>query len=649
MLLAGLAAAVPLILHLLQRSEGRTVKFPALRYLQRMAREHARSIRTRQLLLMLLRISAILLLALAAARPLLTLLGSGHPPTALVLVVDNSMSSGAVDGDRRVLDGLLEAGARSLERARDGDRIWILRGAEPWLPARPLTPEEARTELAAVAAAPGTAALASVLASALGIAGAAGMEAAEVHLLYDGQGSATDLIEAVEVPPGVTLLAFRPDGGPPLNRWLTGVLVGGGIPPLPGEPTEVSVELGASFPAPPSDAADPEGPARATGNGPVDVRLTAQDRLRARASIEPGATGLLRMGPFGEGWVQGFLETEPDGLRADDRAFFALRIREPVPVRAVGDPGPFVGQAVDVLTEAGRVRVGSGARMVVLGSGASVPGTVESAIVIPPSDPSLLPATNRVLARLGTRWRLAPPSGAGITGLEPSAAVDLTGVEVTSAYRLEGAPDGGSDRVLVRTQDGRPWLIDAVGEDARVLILASPVDPAWTSLPVSPRMVPFLDWALTRWAAGGGAGSAEVRPGQLVPISAEALRVVGPDGTSAEVGRERSFRPLSGPGIYRVEAADSLLALVAVNPWPEESDLARRNPAEGSLLATGLHALTGSPGEWDRRIFRVRTGPEGGGFLLVAALLLLLLEGAVAAAGVEASRRSPAPGTPSAP
>ena len=109
LLLAGLAAAVPLLLHLLQRSEGRVVQFPALRYLQRMAREHARSIRTRQLLLMLLRVAVVVLLAMAAARPIFTLLGTGHPPTALVVVIDNSMSSGAIQGERRVLDALLEA------------------------------------------------------------------------------------------------------------------------------------------------------------------------------------------------------------------------------------------------------------------------------------------------------------------------------------------------------------------------------------------------------------------------------------------------------------------------------------------------------------------------------------------------------------
>jgi hypothetical protein len=68
LLLAG-AAAVPLLLHLLQRHQGPRVVFPALRYLRRAEKESARRIRLRQILLMLLRMAAVLLLALAAARP----------------------------------------------------------------------------------------------------------------------------------------------------------------------------------------------------------------------------------------------------------------------------------------------------------------------------------------------------------------------------------------------------------------------------------------------------------------------------------------------------------------------------------------------------------------------------------------------------
>ena len=73
-------AGVPLLVHLLRRRIGRTVDFPAVRYLMRMEQEHSRDLKLRNRLLLLLRILAVLALALAAARPIARLFGVGHAP-----------------------------------------------------------------------------------------------------------------------------------------------------------------------------------------------------------------------------------------------------------------------------------------------------------------------------------------------------------------------------------------------------------------------------------------------------------------------------------------------------------------------------------------------------------------------------------------
>src|SRR6478752_1805634 len=116
-LLLGAAIAIPIILHLFQRHQGPRMVFPALRYLRRAEREHARRIRLRQFLLLALRALAILLLALVAARPFLRSGGAAHAPSAVVLVLDNSASSGTVEGDRRVLDILKARAVETLLRA----------------------------------------------------------------------------------------------------------------------------------------------------------------------------------------------------------------------------------------------------------------------------------------------------------------------------------------------------------------------------------------------------------------------------------------------------------------------------------------------------------------------------------------------------
>ena len=117
-LLAGLAVAVPIFLHLFYRRESKTFTFPAIRYLLRTERERSRQIRTQQLLLLLLRAAAVVLLVLLGARVHFPGPGTSHEPTALAVVIDNSLSTTVVEDGRRRLDAL-KAVART-RRGRGG-------------------------------------------------------------------------------------------------------------------------------------------------------------------------------------------------------------------------------------------------------------------------------------------------------------------------------------------------------------------------------------------------------------------------------------------------------------------------------------------------------------------------------------------------
>ena len=83
-------AGVPLLVHLLRRRVARTIDFPAVRYLERMEQEHSKDLKLRNRLLLLLRLLAVIALALAAARPIMRLIGVGHAPIAVAVVLDNS-------------------------------------------------------------------------------------------------------------------------------------------------------------------------------------------------------------------------------------------------------------------------------------------------------------------------------------------------------------------------------------------------------------------------------------------------------------------------------------------------------------------------------------------------------------------------------
>ncbi len=68
-LVGALAAAIPVVLHLLKRSPERRVRFAAVALLRHAPVEHTATRRLRQIALLLLRVAAVVLLALAFARP----------------------------------------------------------------------------------------------------------------------------------------------------------------------------------------------------------------------------------------------------------------------------------------------------------------------------------------------------------------------------------------------------------------------------------------------------------------------------------------------------------------------------------------------------------------------------------------------------
>src|SRR3954462_3364205 len=94
-LIGALAAAVPIVLHLLKREPEQRVAFSAGPLLTQAPVEHSSRRRLRELLLLALRVAALLLLAFAFARPFLAS-GAGQVGSGLtVIALDTSMSMSA--------------------------------------------------------------------------------------------------------------------------------------------------------------------------------------------------------------------------------------------------------------------------------------------------------------------------------------------------------------------------------------------------------------------------------------------------------------------------------------------------------------------------------------------------------------------------
>lgn len=623
LLAAAAAIGVPLLLHLFRRHESRRIPFPALRYLLRTERDHARRIRLRQLLLLLLRVSAVVLLALAASQPFLRSGDGAHPSTALAIVLDNSMSSGRVVDGERALDRLKRAALATVDLADDDDRVWVLRAGDPWDVAKPGSAADARNRIWETEVSAAASDLARAAGHAAGLVLQAGLAAAEVHVLSDLQ--ATALGEPPDSPPEVPVLVFAGTRGTAGNRYLDKLLIGGGLPPLADRPTELSVQLGGD-----------------TVEAPL--RLVVEDQIRAASIVPPGATATLPFGPFGEGWVSGYVETDPDDLVGDNRRWFALAVELPpeVSVRGSGEDAYFLLEAIDVLEEAGRLRPGDVDPDVVIageGAGASEVQAGRTVVVVPPADPALLPAVNRRLAEAGIPWRYEVNEARGEARIEESRLrFPLEDVSVAGGYRLVGTAEVGHE-VVVRLTDGSPWLVAGGTEDGPYRLVGSPLEPDATNLPVTAFMIPLLEWLVAPPGREGGLHRAAAGTPLALPQAATA--VVTPDGVRHPVDGAQDFRVTRTSGIYRVLAGDSVLSLIAVNPPVQESllEAADRERVAGAL---GTEArVIADLGAWTDAVFTERQGRELGHELLLAALLVLVVESWAAATGAATAQRRP--------
>jgi hypothetical protein len=619
-IVAALAIGVPIYLHLFHRHETRRLSFPALRYLQRTEREHARQIRLRQLILLVMRVTVLILLVGSGARLFFNGRGSAHPATAVVLVIDNSMSSGLVVGQVRVLDRLKELASQTLDAASDEDRFWIVRAGEPWLPALPQSAAQARVAVDAIEASDAGGDLTAALERAAELLRTAALEHREIHLLSDLQGTA--FRPAQESPAGtLPVVAWASETSSTPNHALSGVLVGGGLPPLEGQRTAVTVTALAT-----------EDTAR------LPLRILVNERIRGAATLPPGSATSVALPPTGPGWVRGYADTDPDALRADDRRYFAYRSRPAPLLASTGDAGMFVDEAVSVLASASRVVRGAAATAELLisagGEGLDQLGATGAALIVPASDPTLLPALNRRLADAGIPWRYESRALSGGTELRGRALpAPLEGVRVEAWYGMTLAAAPTTPTRTLAEVGTDPWAVqgtDAFGR--RYLLLASSLDARSTTLPVSTGMLRFIDWAASAWA-GRADSESELQAGTQLPAPMGATHVRLPSGEELEIDGTRTVRNTGKAGFYTFFSSDTIVSVVALNTPVDESDLERISRDELSVLIGPGVVSVDREEDWARAVFRTRQGPELWWPLLLVAATLLVIEALLAAAG----------------
>lgn len=134
--IAGLAcAAGPIIIHLLNRRRYRVVPWAAMDFLREALQRNRRILQIRDLLLLLLRTVAVLLVGLALAQPFFSQtsqLFDGTKPLHAVLVLDNSMSMGYRVSEDDLLERAKQRAKQYIEKLPADSRVSVI----PWCGSR---------------------------------------------------------------------------------------------------------------------------------------------------------------------------------------------------------------------------------------------------------------------------------------------------------------------------------------------------------------------------------------------------------------------------------------------------------------------------------------------------------------------------------
>ncbi len=498
--LAGsIAIALPIALHLLRRDIAPDVPFTAVRLLRQspVERVHRRSLR--DLLLLLARIAALLLLAAAFARPYIQ---GAAAPNLRIVAIDRSFSMGGGDRFARAL----ERARAAIDAAPGGERVAVIAFDDRAdLLAEPGSAADARLSLTGLQAGFGATRYSTVFDRVEELAsGAPGRLVVVTDLQQSGWGDS-----APPTLPAGWELEVQDVGPAAANVALTSIAV---------EPTRVRATIANS------------GSTGRSGN----VRMLLDDRLAAsgKYTVGPGATTDVSI-PW-QAPAAGGLKVaidDPGGLAADDERFAIVGGSERPKVLVVGSEdrgGLFLVRALgssgrdDVevtqgsrLAEMSADRVSSYAAIALMSTrGLDRRGrdliaayvTAGGGLLIaasPDLDPAILatvgewqPALSAAehgerttLAATDLRHPIFRPFGA--------LAANLGQVRFDRTWNV--APEGWS--VIGRFSNGSPALLERNMGQGRVVLFASDLDRRWNDFPLHPSFVPFAIEA-TRYVAG---------------------------------------------------------------------------------------------------------------------------------------------------
>lgn len=667
LLVASLAALVPLIIHLFSRRRVKVIEFSSVRHLQSMQKRQVRRIQIRQWLLLATRMLLVLAIVLAFARPTLQSGSIGsHASVSAVIIVDNSASMNRFVSDGNLFEIARQRTDELLATFSQADRVclmpMVVSAGEQFQFSSAAT---AREELGRLRPQLAGAGLTEPLERAAALFEETEDLNRELYLVTDRQAASlpdTLLWQQYQIP---ILVVDLPTG----ERENLGV---------------VKVDLGGQLITPHQEFVV-TGTIRNFGDQPASERLASLflDNRRVaqtEVSVGPGSETTVRFAASvpSAGLHDGFIELSDDPLPADNRRYFSFRIPDRFSVLIVQNDGgaPFLSLALNpgealnqywttkqvTPEEAASVPFGEFDVIVLAGLAGLPPPVAARARAAVESGRSLLAIQGAAteVSELNAIWsdlcgfetRSAMPQVVTRSGYYTIASIDMKH-PVFSLFRFE---DGklplikfyalpsivvADDAELLMTLSGEhPGLLERTVGRGRVMSMPLSIAPEYSDLitqgffvPFASRLVEYLASDLSALDQDQIAGEPVTRP---IPQSTPGsfVTLFRPDSVRVDLapeesggGQSVSAQPSELAGIYALRAGDREFDRFALNLPSTEGVLEQFDGGE-LAAATGATAvrLLSSGNDMQTQIAGLRVGTELWPLLLWIALALCAVE-----------------------
>lgn len=577
-LIGATAAAIPIVLHLLKREPEVRVKFATVRLLRRGPVEQTQRRRLRELLLLALRVTALVLLSIGFARPFFASQSASPSAGVTIVVLDTSLSLAAPGRFERARQLARDA----INGVPSGDLAGVVTFAdEAVVAARPSLDRGLALSAVdgALAAFGGTRYRSALNQAAELLDGRRGT----IVLISDLQESGWDAGDRAVIPESAQIVVSDVGPMPPnlavtatriVNDRVIATIRNGGT-----APREARVRMTVD------DVPAGEGSSTIAAGQSSDVTLPAARGASVSVSVED------------PGGVQGdnvrYLTPEPAGrstvlvvTTSGNLAREAFYVSNALAANAVDGPAYQVSGASGAdISKWDRSRLAQHAAVLVMSTrGLERSGRQLLADYVKQGGGVLVSAGPGVDGEV-----VADAVGGGFTLADPQAATSVARNEIRRAFAPSdlrhplfeafgasaaslglatfdriAAIQAPSCQTLARFTTGEPALLDCAPGEGRLLVLASDLDKQWNDFPRFATFVPFLHEAV-RYLAGAGSHVSEYVIGRL------------PAGVPSKPGLTMTARPGGGPP-----------RRIAVNVDPLESDPARLTSEEFQATVTRI-------------------------------------------------------------